>query len=178
MAKQKEVFKLKYEVAYISNSGNTATIAEEIADMLSEEEVHLTDLSCDEISEDADVYLIGFGINRGTVPMKVMDALEIAESKTILLFVTCGMEPTESYKASVERKILPFLPDDCDYRGLFLCPGQFPEEVVRNLQEVLRRQPDNAQARSLLEQHQKTYGHPNKEDLEKLREFIWAQLKE
>ena len=167
---------MKYEVAYISNSGNTATVAEEIADMLSEEDVRLTDLSCGEASEDADVYLIGFGVNRGTVPMRIMDALEVAEGKTVLLFVTCGMEPTESYKFSIERKILPFLPDDCDYRGLFLCPGQFPEEVVRNIQEVLRCQPDNAQARSLLEHHQKTYGHPNEDDLEELREFIWAKL--
>lgn len=173
---QKEVVKVKYEVAYISQSGNTATLAEEIAETISDEEVYLTDLSCDEISEDADVYFIGYGVNRGTVPMKIMDALEVAEGKTILLFVTCGIEPTESYKSSVERKILPFLPDDCDYRGLFLCPGQFPEEVVRNIQEVLRRQPDNAQARSLLEHHQKTYGHPNEEDLEGLREFIWAKL--
>ena len=167
---------MKYEVAYISQSGNTATLAEEIADMLFEEKVRLTDLSCGEASEDADVYLIGFGVNRGTIPMKVMDALEIMENKTIILFATCGMEPTGNYKSSVERKILPFLPDDCDYRGLFLCAGQFPDEVIRNIQEVLKHTPENAQARSILEHHQKTCGHPNDKDLEELRDFVWTSL--
>ena len=169
---------MKYEIAYISQSGNTATLAEEIAEMFSDEEVYLTDLSCEEISEDADVYFVGYGVNRGAVPMKIMDALEIAEGKTILLFVTCGMEPTEGYKSSVERKILPFLPDDCDYKGLFLCPGQFPEDVIRNVQEVLRRQPDNTAARTLAENHRKTYGHPNDADLERLRDFVWEKLNE
>ena len=167
---------MKYEVAYLSNSGNTATLAGELAEMLSEEDICLTDLSCEEISEDADVYFIGFGFNRGMIPVRVLDALEVTEGKTILLFATCGMEPTESYKSFVERKVLPFLPDNCDYRGLFLCPGQFPDEVVRNLQEVLRHQPDNTQARSLLEQHQKTRRHPNEDDFENLGNFVWEKL--
>lgn len=169
---------MKYEVAYYSISGNTASLAEEIADMLSDNGVRLTDLSCADVSEDADVYLIGFGINRGTVPLKIIDALEVAEGKTILLFVTCGMEPTDDYKSSIERKILPFLPDGCDYRGLFLCPGQFPDEVIRNAQEVLSNQPNSVSARSLLEHYQKTYGHPDEEDLDDLRDFIWSKLSE
>ena len=169
---------MKYEVAYISQSGNTATLAEEIAELLSDEVVHLTDLACDDISEDADVYFIGFGVNRGTVPLKIMDALEAAEGKTIFLFVTCGIEPTERYKASVERKVLPFLPDDCDYKGLFLCPGEFPEEVVQNIQAILKQQPDNAQARILAENSRKTYGHPNEDDFKALGEFILAHLNE
>lgn len=167
---------MKYEVAYISQSGNTAALASEIAELLSDEIVHLTDLARDEVSEDADVYFIGFGVNRGTVPMKVIDALEVAEGKRIFLFVTCGMEPTGSYKSSVERKILPFLPDDCNYEGLFLCPGQFPEGVVRNVQEILKRQPDNAQAITIAKNYQQACGHPNSEDFEALREFIWEKL--
>lgn len=169
---------MKYEVAYISASGNTAILAEDIANMLSDEDVRLTDLSCGEVSEDAEVYLFGFGINRGAIPMKIIDALEAVEGKTILLFVTCGMEPTGDYRSSVERKIQPFLPDDCDYRGLFLCAGQFPDEVIQNIREAVKLQPENTQTRSILEHHKKTEGHPNDEDLEKLRDFIWTSLNE
>jgi flavodoxin len=168
---------MNYEVAYLSHSGNTAILAQEIARLLSDEAVHLTDLSRGEPSQNADVYLVGFGVNRGRVPVKIMDVLESAEGKTILLFVTCGMEPTEAYKASVERKILPFLPDQCNYRGIFLCAGEFPDEVVRNLPELLRQQPDNPQAQLLAQHHQKTSGHPNAEDLAHLQTFLRAKLK-
>lgn len=162
------------EVAYLSNSA--AMLAEEIVDALSAEQVHLTDLSCESASAGADIYLIGFDINRGTIPMKIMDTLDAAEGKTILLFVTSGMEPTEEYKAAVERKIQPFLPDDCDYRGLFLCAAQFPDEVVQNMREVLRRDPENARAKSLMEHYQKTCGHPDVKDLADLRKFVREKL--
>jgi hypothetical protein len=142
------------------------------------EKVHLTDLSREEAVQGADVYLIGFGVNRGNIPIKVMDALDAAEGKTILLFVTCGVEPTEDYRTAIERKITPFLPDNCDYKGLFLCAAQLPDEVIQNIQEALRRQPDNAQALSLLEHHKKTRGHPDNNDVEQLYAFIRQKLKE
>lgn len=164
---------MKYEIAYYSRSGNTAMLAEEIAELLSEEEVRLTDLSCSDASNDADMYLVGFGINRGAVPIKVMDTLELAEGKEVVLFVTCGMEPSEQYRRSVERMISPFLPDDCVYHGLFLCAGRFPDEVIAGVKETLRRQPDNQQAQILLANHEKTRAHPGEADLQNIRDFIW-----
>lgn len=167
---------MKYEVAYLSQSGNTAVLAEELAEMLSDEDIHLTDLAHGESSPDADVYLIGFGVNRGTVPIKIMDALDAAEGKTILLFVTCGMKPTDAYRTAIERKIAPFLPDACDYRGLFLCAGQFPDAAVQSIERALAQAPDDAQAQALLQQHRQTCGHPNQEDMDALRRFVSDRL--
>lgn len=167
---------MKYEIAYLSNSGNTAVLATSIAAMLPAVDTHLTDLSHGDISETADVYFIGFGVNRGAVPLKIMEALEYAEGKTAVLFVTCGMEPTDSYKSSIERKVLPFIPDDCDYKGMFLCSGQFPEAAANSIKETLRLHPKNEQAKALLETYQKSYGHPNSQDLEALRYFVWHVL--
>ena len=166
---------MEFEVAYISRSGNTAAVAEKIADIIYEESVHLTDLSCESPSNDADVYLLGFGY-RGSVPVKIMDALELAEGKTLLLFVTCGMEPTEHYREFIERKITPFIPDDCDYKGLFLCPGQFQENLVLKSRDIPKRQPDNTTARRIVENARKTQGHPNSDDFEKLGAFLWENL--
>lgn len=138
---------MKCAVAYVSRSGNTAAVAKEVANILSKEEIQLTDLSCEVPPEDADVYLIGFGVNQGTIPLKVMDAMELAEGKVLLMFATCGMEPTEYYKETVERKVTPFLPENCDYRGVFLCPGQFQEDVISKVEEILQAQPDNSAMR-------------------------------
>jgi len=138
--------------------------------------IHLTDLSIDDVSDRADVYFIGFGINQETVPLKIMDALEYASGKTVVLFATCGMEPTGAYKAFLERKVLHFIPENCDYKGFFLCAGQFSETVANNIKQALKRDPSNAQAKVLWKNYQKSYGHPNGDDLEDLRVFVWDAL--
>ena len=106
---------LNYEIAYYSLSGNTEKLAYGIAKRLPENQAFLTNLQEEEVTLAADVYLVGFGINNGTVPLKVMDALDRLAGKKIFLFVTCGIEPSEEYKRLIERKIEPFLPDECDY---------------------------------------------------------------
>jgi flavodoxin len=167
---------MKYEVAYVSNSGNTAALAKELAAMLPQGSVQVRDLAKGDELEEADVYCIGFGVNRGAVPIKIMNALDLLEGKTILLFVTCGMEPTEEYKAAIQHKLQPFLPDDCDYRGLFLCAGQFPDQALQSIRSALEAQPENEQAKSLLEHDKKTRGHPNAQDYAQLRDFLRQAL--
>lgn len=103
----------------------------------------LTNLQEEEVTLAADVYLVGFGINNGTVPLKVMDALDRLAGKKIFLFVTCGIEPSEEYKRLIERKIEPFLPDECDYCGILLCRGQIAEEVLSKIQRQFAQQPDD-----------------------------------
>ncbi len=169
---------MKYEIAYYSRSGNTAMLAEEIAELLSAEEVSLTDLDVTEASDDADVYIIGYGVNRGSVPLSVMETLDLAEGKEVILFVTSGMEPTEQYRLAVERKVKPFIPDDCKYHGLVLCAGRFPDEVIASVEAALRNNPDNRQARIILANHEFTKNRPNEEDTQNIREFVWTKLKE
>ena len=78
---------MKYEIAYISQSGNTEKLAHGIADSLPHRDTFVTDLSCEEITGKADVYLIGFGLKKEAIPLKIMDVLEELEGKTILFFV-------------------------------------------------------------------------------------------
>jgi hypothetical protein len=167
---------MKYEVAYLSDSGHAALLAGKARETLSGQDIHVTDLAQGEISPDGEVYLVGFEVDRGTVPVKIIDALEAAAGKTLFLFLTSGLEPTAEHRAAIEKKLLPFLPDDCDYRGMFLCAGQLPDRVVQNIHEVLRQQPDNEQAKALQKQYQKTYGHPDEGDLAQFRLFLRERL--
>ena len=100
-----------------------------------------------------------------------MDVLENLEGKTILCCVTCGMALRES-KDSIEHNLLPFLPDECDYRGLFFCPGQIPASVMETVQTALDENPENQQAKVMLEAFQHSMNHPDTEDLRDLRRFI------
>lgn len=167
---------MKYEISYLSKSGNTAKLAEAIASMLPPEDTRIADLASGEASGGADISFVGFDVESGTIPLKIMDALDYAEGKTIALFATCGLIPTEEHKAAIERKIAPFLPDECDYRGLFLCAGQLPESTASVVEERLKTQPDNAEMKDYLKRHYQITGHPDAHDIKDLESFVLGVL--
>ena len=125
---------MDYQIAYLNVYGNAGVLADEIQTILAGAE--LVDLNKQEISDDAAVYLLVFEITQAAIPLKIMDVLENLEGKTILCCVTCGMALHES-KDSIEHNLLPFIPDECDYRGMFFCPGQIPASVMDTVQTAL-----------------------------------------
>ena len=155
---------MNYEIAYYSLSGNTEKLAYGIAKRLPENQAFLTNLQ--EVTLAADVYLVGFGINNGTVPLKVMDALDRLAGKKIFLFVTCGIEPSEEYKRLIERKIEPFLPDECDYCGILLS----------KIQRQFAQQPDDPAIKKMISEAKLSEGHPDETDAENAVRFIREKL--
>lgn len=160
---------MEYQIAYLNVYGNAGVLADEIQAILAGAE--LVDLNWQEISYDADVYMLVFEITQAAVPLKIMDVLENLEGKTLLCCVTCGMALHES-KDSIEHNLLPFIPDECDYRGMFFCPGQIPDSVMETVQTALDENPENQRARIMLEAFQHSMNHPDTDDLRKLRRFI------
>ncbi len=160
---------MDYQIAYLDVYGNAGVLADEIQSILAGAE--LVDLNRQEISDDADVYLLVFEITQAAIPLKIMDVLENLEGKTVLCCVTCGMALHVS-KDSVEHNLLPFIPDECDYRGMFFCLGQIPASVIDTLQTALDENPENQQAKVMLEAFQHSMHHPDTDDLLDLRRFI------
>ena len=160
---------MEYQIAYLDIYGNAGILAEEISGILHGAE--LVNLSKQEISDDANSYLLVFEITQNAIPLKIMDILENLEGKTILCCVTCGMALHES-KDSIEHCLLPFIPDECDYRGTFFCPGQIPASVMDTVQTALDENPENQRAKIMLEAFQHSMNHPDTEDLRDLRRFI------
>ncbi len=167
---------MKFEVAYISQSGNTEKLAHGIADSLPHRKTFVTDLSCEKITEKADVYILGFGIKKDAIPLKIMDVLEELEGKTILFFVTASIKPTEEHVKEIERKLSPFMPNVCDYKGLYLCPGQVSEATLKKLRVLLENEPENEQIKEAYDFCNKTIGHPNQDDIEDAFNFIRERL--
>lgn len=167
---------MKYEIAYLNLSGSAETMAYGIADHLPMEETIVTDLSYESLAGRADTCIIGFDITKTTIPFKIMDALDEAEGKRLLFCVTCGMKPSENYRAALEKELAPFLPDDCDYQGIFLCRGTFPEEMVDSAKTMLAENPDHPSAKRILQEAEESQGHPNQEDIENACRFIRERL--
>lgn len=92
--------------------------------------------------------------------------------KTILLFATCGMEPTEEYRKALERGIEAFLPDECDYRGMFLCQGAIPEEGVTMLRDHMKKTGETEKLQQLDELFTRSQAHPDLQDLDAAARFV------
>lgn len=157
---------MKYQIAYISDSGNTEKLALGIAKKFSEDEIKVVNLKENEMTDEAEVYFICFGMNRGSVPYKILECAEQLDNKTVIFFVTCGLEPREKHRIEVGRKILPFLPNSCTFRGVFMCRGEFPESVLKTAEEKFFDNPEHEYARFILEDAEMSCGHPNQFDID------------
>lgn len=162
---------MNYEIAYISRSGNTKMLAHSIARRLPNNTI-ITDLSHATITSSADLYLLGFGVNKGTIPLCIMDTLEQLHNTKLMFFITSGMEPVAEYKNMFERRLQPFISEDCDYRGIFMCQGKFPDEVINFAQLKLSEDPQNPTAIKILQDSELSAEHPNEIDFENAYHFI------
>ena len=133
---------MKYQVVYESQSGNTEQLAKAIASCFPENQVNLVDINLQTPSKNADIYCIGFGVRHSLCSMRLIDFLECLNKKTIILFATCGMNPSESYHQVLERNLEPFLPENCDYRGFYLCQGAISEEGYRSIRRRFEQSSD------------------------------------
>lgn len=160
---------MSYQIVYLDVYGNAKILADEMRRIFPRGSAKWINLAKQELSSDAEVYLIVFEITQDAIPLKIMEALELLEGKTILCFASCST-PFLQRKENVERQLISFLPDECDYRGFFYCPGQIPDTVAAAMQDAFSERSESAQA--ILKGYQYAMNHPDAEDLRALRSFI------
>lgn len=119
---------MKYAVIYDSETGNTRKIAEAIYDSVQSANMEIINLAIETQIPQADIYFVGFPIHQKNCSMKIVDALEQIESGKVVLFATCGMQPTEKYKEKLEDALSIWLSDDVEYLGMYLCQGKTTPE--------------------------------------------------
>lgn len=167
---------MNYQVVYESRNGNTKAIAEAMMAVLPPESAKLVDIDTAVPSKDADVYCIGYGVHASICSLKLLDFMELLNGKTILLFATCGLEPTEAYRKLLERNIEPFLPDRCDYRGMFLCQGAIADDGITTLQKHIEKSGNPDQLQQLDELVCRAQTHPDPDDLDAAGKFVKTTL--
>lgn len=167
---------MKYQVVYESRTGNTRAIAEAVMAGLPSESAKLVDIDTEVPSKDADVYCIGYGVHSSICSLKMLDFMELLNGKTILLFATCGLEPSEAYRKLLERNIEPFLPEQCDYRGMFLCQGAISDDGIAALQKLIEKSGNPDQLQRLDELVCRAQTHPDFDDLDAAGKFVKTTL--
>ena len=167
---------MKYQVIYESESGNTARVARAIAACLPEGCTKLVDINVQQPTLDADVYCVGFCVHHSICSMKMVELLELLSGKVVLLFATCGMNPTKAYRDVLERTVTSFLPDSCDYRGFFLCQGAISEHGFAALKRRFESNQDAETQRRFDEFRIDAHYHPDEKDLVAAREFVVSKI--
>ncbi len=161
-------------VAYLSETGNTEKLARTAACFLPESE--LLDLTGQPLSTTAECCVLGFGVKEGTCPVAIWDALEGLSNKTLILFATAAFGNVSMYKEHIERQICAFIPENCDYRGFFMCRGAVSDRGKRYL-EGLFPQEDGAKEEALQEIFNGAVGKPDTKDLTEFRAFLKETIK-
>ncbi|WP_303789710.1 flavodoxin family protein [Ruminococcus flavefaciens] len=125
---------MRYAVVYLSDTGNTKKIAEEIFLALPEGKKKIVDLKKDAFP-DADLYFIGFPVKYNYCSTPILDLLECLNNKELAFFSTCGLSPTEEYKKMIFKNIQPWINESCTVRGYFLCQGKSVDSYKESLKD-------------------------------------------
>lgn len=163
---------MQYQISYLSPRGYVQELTEEFLELLPK---NTTVQRLDrEPSTDADVHLVGFefgGTDLNAIPFDVIDFLDKLDNKVIFLFAAVPFQIDETITRSGHNKVIPFLPRDCDNRGLYLFPCHPPESLLKELRQVCQEQPENARAKLWLSRCEKAMDKPGNREFLKAKQF-------
>lgn len=164
---------MQYQISYLSPNGHAKKVAEAIADILPSD-TKVLDLQ-DGCEVYAQTHIIGFEMNEASiraVPYPIMELLNELEGHQIVLFVTSPFKTDTNARSIMENRIAPFIPEDCQYEGLFLCVGQASDGFLNAMRKEAELHPDDEQAKTRLSRCEESIGHPNETDLLNACSFV------
>ena len=117
---------------------------------------------------EADVVFVGFWCDKGSCSPAVQHFLQGLAGKRVFLFGTCGFGESDEYFAQILDRVRAYLPADAQCIGGAMCQGKMGVGVKRRYEAMLEKDPENAQARMLIENWNKAQSHPNEEDFSRI----------
>ena len=168
---------MNYRISYYSPQGHAKELAYAFRRILPSR-TPVVDLAA-ETAEVCDMHLIGFEFPEpkfDKIPQQIQQLLSKPEHKDILLFATCPVHAEEKLRMKIERSMIPLLPKDCKYHGLFLCQGEVYLTVLEDLLRQTEENPKCENTKLLLREYRKGKGHPNREDIRQGWRFIAKEL--
>lgn len=116
-------------------------------------------------ASEADVVFVGFWCDKGSCSPAVQHFLQGLAGKRVFLFGTCGFGESDEYFAQILDRVRTYLPADAQYIGGAMCQGKMGMGVKRRYEGMLEKNPENAQARMLIDNWNKAQSHPNEDDV-------------
>lgn len=116
----------------------------------------------------ADVVFVGFWCDKGSCSPAVQHFLQGLAGKRVFLFGTCGFGESDEYFAQILERVRAYLPADALFIGGAMCQGKMGMGVKRRYEGMLEKDPENAQARMLIDNWNKAQSHPNEDDFSRI----------
>ena len=116
----------------------------------------------------ADVVFVGFWCDKGSCSTAVQHFLQGLAGKRVFLFGTCGFGESDEYFAQILDRVRAYLPAAAQYIGGAMCQGKMGMGVKRRYEGMLEKDPENAQARMLIDNWNKAQSHPNEDDVSRI----------
>lgn len=117
---------------------------------------------------EADVVFVGFWCDKGSCSPAVQHFLQGLAGKRVFLFGTCGFGESDEYFAQILDRVRAYLPADAQCIGGAMCQGKMGVGVKRRYEGMLEKDPENAQARMLIDNWNKAQSHPNEDDFSRI----------
>lgn len=119
-------------------------------------------------SGGADVVFVGFWCDKGSCSPAVQHFLQGLAGKRVFLFGTCGFGESDEYFAQILDRVRAYLPAEAQCIGGAMCQGKMGVGVKRRYEGMLEKDPENAQARMLIDNWNKAQSHPNEGDFSRI----------
>lgn len=119
-------------------------------------------------ASEADVVFVGFWCDKGSCSPAVQHFLQGLVGKRVFLFGTCGFGESDEYFAQILERVRAYLPVDAQYIGGAMCQGKMGMGVKRRYEGMLEKDPENAQARMLIDNWNKAQIHPSEDDVSRI----------
>lgn len=119
-------------------------------------------------ASEADVVFVGFWCDKGSCSPAAQHFLQGLAGKRVFLFGTCGFGESDEYFAQILDRVRTYLPADAQYIGGAMCQGKMGMGVKRRYEGMLEKDPENAQARMLIDNWNKAQSHPNEDDVSRI----------
>ena len=119
-------------------------------------------------ASEADVVFVGFWCDKGSCSPAVQHFLQGLAGKRVFLFGTCGFGESDEYFAQILERVRAYLSVDTQFIGGAMCQGKMDMGVKRRYEGMLEKDPENAQARMLIDNWNKAQSHPNEDDVSRI----------
>ena len=168
---------MKYSIVYTSKSGNTEKLALAIKEAANGE-----CLQCVKVNEadsskvnDSDIVFVGAGSYKGTCDEAAGKFMETLKNKKVFLFMTVGYGDNQAYYDKMLNPAKTFIDSSNTIIGTYACQGQWIEGQKKNLENMLAKAATDDEKKVIevkLANHSNAMGHPNAEDLNKLKDIV------
>ena len=168
---------MKYSIVYTSKSGNTEKLALAIKEAANGECLQCVKANEADSSKvnDSDIVFVGAGSYKGTCDEAAGKFMETLKNKKVFLFMTVGYGDNQAYYDKMLNPAKTFIDSSNTIIGTYACQGQWIEGQKKNLENMLAKAASDDEKKVIegkLANHSNAMGHPNAEDLNKLKDIV------